>query len=373
MIPRFEQPTESRFYQRLESGFKQDAQFRDQDSNARISALVASVTAVTNQADHILSQIVRTLPQYTLHNKRHILNVLALMDALTPDEVLNKLTPLECALCILAAYVHDLGMALPEVERVKLTGLDDGSRERLHFERFKSERFGAELRQIQKWRQDGRHDQAHIVDGHILGEYVRSTHADRRADRINAWLDNLKQVTAKSALFKYGNHDFQTDLKLIAASHNQDARWLRSELTRNLPPDAFLRPFARGERSSAVFPSLLLRLADLMDFDASRAPDILFRHAGVTNTISVGEWAKHLAIDGWDLNIHGQPPTLQYSVQLCPDPATEKTIKEYLRWIDLEIRSVREELDWHNKAISTPHKERFRIHLPLQGHRTMKC
>ena len=38
------------------------------------------------------------MPQYTLHEERHFLNVLGIMDALVPDEVMNQLTPLECAL-----------------------------------------------------------------------------------------------------------------------------------------------------------------------------------------------------------------------------------------------------------------------------------
>ena len=41
---------------------------------------------------------------------------LSLMDWLTPDDTLNHLAPLECALFILAAYTHDLGMALTREE-----------------------------------------------------------------------------------------------------------------------------------------------------------------------------------------------------------------------------------------------------------------
>lgn len=52
------------------------------------------------------------MPQYTLHEERHFLNVLAIMDALVPDTVIASFGPLDCVLPILAAYTHDLGMAL---------------------------------------------------------------------------------------------------------------------------------------------------------------------------------------------------------------------------------------------------------------------
>ena len=37
-----------------------------------------------------------------------------IMEELLPGEALQQLTPLECALCILAAFTHDLGMVMPD-------------------------------------------------------------------------------------------------------------------------------------------------------------------------------------------------------------------------------------------------------------------
>ena len=73
------------------------------------------------QSGFILNQIVRYLPQYTLHNERHILNVLSLMfDWLSSRRYAESFGTSGMHLCILAAYVHDLGMALSDEEYGKL-------------------------------------------------------------------------------------------------------------------------------------------------------------------------------------------------------------------------------------------------------------
>ena len=96
----------------------------------------------------ISARICRYLPHYTLHDERHVLNVLAIMDALVPDELMERLTPLECGLCILAAYTHDLGMALSHDEWLRISGETD-TPERRRFLRHR-EGFTRELEQIER-------------------------------------------------------------------------------------------------------------------------------------------------------------------------------------------------------------------------------
>lgn len=56
-------------------------------------------------------------PQYTLHDDTHLLRVTELMGRLLPDDVLNGvLNPVEIALLILSAYLHDQGMVLDDNE-----------------------------------------------------------------------------------------------------------------------------------------------------------------------------------------------------------------------------------------------------------------
>jgi hypothetical protein len=137
---------ESRFWERLDG-------YPDGDETA-IDQLKSSVSQVADQASYIGELIWRYLPQYTLHGKTHNLNVLAIMDRLTPDEVMRKLTPLECALCIMAAYTHDLGMALTEEEHHKILDEAGDTPERQSFLRYRDS-FGEELRQVDRWRERG--------------------------------------------------------------------------------------------------------------------------------------------------------------------------------------------------------------------------
>src|SRR5208282_38660 len=183
---RFENLEESRFWKRLKSLEKKD---KDRESKTRIRGLVSSVEEVANQSEFILNQIVRYLPQYTLHDKRHILNVLSLMDWLTPPDVMKQLAPLECALCILAAYVHDLGMALSDEEYGKLD--DPANPKGEHYRRF-HDRYLEEHRQIQRLMRTGN--------------------------------------PADAKRFYCGNYPYQFDLALIGLSHNMPAGWLRERL-----------------------------------------------------------------------------------------------------------------------------------------------
>ena len=146
MVRRLTSYDQSRFWKRL-TALENDPDF--QGDKTDLATLRGNVRRVADQSEYILRQIVRFLPQYTLHDRDHILNVLGLMDALTPDEVMNRLGPLECALCILAAYTHDLGMALTAEQYRAITDPESPSVQRQHYLRFR-DGFGEEVRQIER-------------------------------------------------------------------------------------------------------------------------------------------------------------------------------------------------------------------------------
>jgi hypothetical protein len=130
LVQVLQQFDESRFWQRLDA---LSVATTSPIAKETIDHLKASVRKVANRAAWINSQVCRDMPQYTLHEERHFLNVLGIMDALVPDAILNHMTPLECALPILTAYTHDLGMALSEVEQDKL--FDESTEAGKHFAR----------------------------------------------------------------------------------------------------------------------------------------------------------------------------------------------------------------------------------------------
>jgi hypothetical protein len=170
-VPRFESFEESRFWKRLDKSFEEDPNYRDEDSKARIRHLSSSVDQVAKNSKTVLDRIVKYLPQYTLHNERHILNVLSLMDWLTPNDTLTHLAPLECALFILAAYTHDLGMALTCEEYHILTTPEGSSSEREAFVRFR-DRYSDEIRRIERWKQSAP-KVADLHEWHILSTFLK--------------------------------------------------------------------------------------------------------------------------------------------------------------------------------------------------------
>ncbi len=96
---------EAKLWKRLNSGA--DAEQKNLANNVQKAAREAAI---------LLDQIVTYMPLYTLHSERHSLNVIAWMERLLGPEGIKELSPLELSLCILAAYVHDLGMTLTREE-----------------------------------------------------------------------------------------------------------------------------------------------------------------------------------------------------------------------------------------------------------------
>ena len=68
---------ESAFWRRLDELSKSD----NVDRNA-VDHLKSSVRKVADRAKWISTQVCRYMPQYTLHEERHFLNVLAIMEVL---------------------------------------------------------------------------------------------------------------------------------------------------------------------------------------------------------------------------------------------------------------------------------------------------
>ena len=347
---------ESKLFDQLNKAETNDATARHQ--------LAGNVRWVVDHAQIISDQIVHRLPQYTLHNGTHLFNVLSIMEELLPEETLRALTPLECALCILAAFTHDLGMVMLDKDVKKYqetTGTPENQEWRRHCDAYPEEQ-----RQIERWKkirdsEPVRASEASrrisYLEGHLLAEFIRKRHADK-IDPILHWLTRLEEEAKNQTLFHYGHFDFKRYLAQIGVSHGQRVSWLRETLVGSDKPDRFCR-LAGGERVNVAFPGLLVRLADIMDFDASRAPGILYKHFGIENAVSILEWNKHMAITGWSFD----DDTLTYEADACEHPIYEKSIHDFVNVIDREIQSVKEELNWQRRFLSSK-GDHYQICLP---------
>lgn len=317
------------------------------------SEVIALVESTTSYAFQRTKTILRHMGEFTLHDGDHLFRVLNLMERLLPEEVIKKLTSPELLLLIISAFFHDIGMAPdeqevliwkklwdvnPEIENEEQSAFDD-------FKRFYSSRPDDEKR-LTELIEKGQNNQADTVKSYLVSEYIRQTHADRARDIIEKdWTDKIK----------FRDTDLTVELAQICYSHNEDPLSLL-DLDKNL---------LCGSGIYACLPliGIILRLADILDFDGKRTPSILFSHLYVRNPISVNEWNKHRAVEAWEINSE----LIQFSAK-CSHPVIEASIHEFCTMID-------HELSLSNNIISTLNdfhlaKDReLHIKLPLKVNR----
>jgi hypothetical protein len=183
-----------------------------------VRGLAASVQSAAIESAHLLSTVVVDMPLYTLHNERHILNVIGWMEHLLGHGGIEGLSMLECAVSILAAYTHDLGMTLGKEERDALPRDPD-------YLRFR-ERYGDERHLIDALRRNAKNYRADLIENHLRTEYLKMTHADLFTKRLGR---RLRLVMPHCV---YQGLDYLRHLELVAVSHNQPVEWLRLQSER---------------------------------------------------------------------------------------------------------------------------------------------
>ncbi len=159
-------------------------------------------------------------------------------------------------------------------------------------------------------------------------------------------------------MFCYGGFNFKRYLAQIGVSHGQRVSWLWETLVQGSKEDSFCK-HENNEQVNLAFPGLLVRLADIMDFDASRAPTILYRHFGIENAVSILEWNKHMAITGWLLSDN----KLTYEANACQHPVYEKAIRDFVSAIKREVESIYDQLIWQ-RAKMLGRGEHYQLRLP---------
>lgn len=188
------------------------------------------VRAVVEGAAALSGQVVRDMPFYTDHGPRHLRNVLHVMERLVTEEGIQELQPIGCALCIVAAYIHDLGMVLSAEERTELErirrgqepGTDFGRKYRSH------EDSHAELiRERNRLLKAGDASDAKCIADHLLAEFLRRRHAEESPE-TGAIARELKKLLGYSELM-HADLDWFPSAVAIAASHGKAPGWLREK------------------------------------------------------------------------------------------------------------------------------------------------
>ena len=266
--------------------------------------------------------IIKHMGEFTLHDSDHLFRVLNLMERLLSKETIEQLSIPELMLLILSAFFHDIGMAPDEKEVITwkkvwdlLPNLEDDELESFKkFKRFYSARPEQE-EIIKRLIEQGEHTKADTIKAYLITEFIRQTHAERVREIIDKDWDNK---------IKFRDTDLTVEFANICHSHNEDTLKLLD----------FDKKYPCGTNTYACLPliGVILRLSDILDFDAKRTPTILYSHLYVRNPVSIKEWNKHRTIENWEINSE----LIQFSAK-CTHPAIEASIHEFCDLIDHEL------------------------------------
>ncbi|WP_197084421.1 hypothetical protein, partial [Rossellomorea marisflavi] len=225
------------------------------------------------------------------------------MEKLIPD--LDKINEFEVILLCYAALLHDIGMAASEEE---INSIKD------HSLSYGEIDYEAVLKKF-----NGEHIEA-------TQEYIRKVHAIRSAEFIR------KELKGYLYMPSMPNTTFEDQLSIICQSHTEDIGWIN----KNLKMKSQKAEYEFNPR----FCSLVLRLADILDFDSQRTPPSLLKSVSPEG-ISKDEWEQHFSIENVNKIKNGD-----YGFKLielhgrCDNPSIHRKILSYIDWINNELENA---------------------------------
>lgn len=312
--------------------------------------VIALVHESVSYAIQRTKTVISHMGEFTLHDGDHLFRVLHLMEKLTGEQLIKNLSAPELLLLILTAFFHDIGMAPDEKEVITWKKVwdtqpelfDDGERKTFEgFQRFYSAR-PDEQTTIDKLAAEGKTVLSDTIKSYLITEYIRQSHADRARDIIDKdW----------SGKITFRDSDLTVEFAQLCFSHNEDALKLM-DMDKN---------YLCGENIYACIPliGIILRLADILDFDAKRTPPVLFSHLYVRNPISVKEWQKHRSVEAWNIN----QEIIEFSA-ICSHPAIQSAVNQFCDDIDKEL-SISNSLLTHLNDLSKNKERGLILKLPV--------
>ena len=276
------------------------------------AGLIEAVRQVCDEGEALAGTINQFFPNFTLHNEKHIQNVCNWMVKLLGKEK-RKASIRELAMLVMAACCHDIGMAVNNEQKESLRKLAISEVDR-SWQQF----FEKHPKLYLEFKSSGN------VSDEMLRSYVRENHPSRVAEQLKNWSPEL---TSELLL--------KNDLLELCKSHGFDLSTIDSS-SRVVDPDLDLTLCA-----------ILLRLADILDYDASRAPKRLLEFKGLNNPVteedktSTNEWIKN-----GSGSFHLKDGALLYSAEFT-SPGIEHDINGYLDWVDEELKACRGYLSRH--------------------------
>ena len=290
--------------------------------------LSSLVLKVIGDVAPLLERVPENMPEFTLHDPEHGAKVAENMGKIIPEEVLQELNVMELTLLLLSAYMHDIGMTCSRDEKLQIIG---------HSEEF-IVLFRSDIDKLKKfeyYKNAGDHRSATFMEDQVFTEYLRQNHVRRSAHFIR------EKLSSGNLELSYKNIPFYDLLISVCDAHGEPVSALRNS-------DRWPRNTLRGESVINVqYLGLVLRLADLLDFDAERTPKMIYEFVNPQNPVSIIEWKKHRSIIGHRIT----SKTVRFESR-CSSPEVERALKQFIYWMEEERGETIALLRWYTDDIS---------------------
>ncbi|MDT4328452.1 HD domain-containing protein [Methylomonas sp. MED-D] len=318
------------------------------DKNSK--SLIEIIPTICEDAADRMKAMPTASPQYTLHDESHFLRVVEIM-AMVLGETVDELNSIELCLLILTAYYHDQGMVMTEVEYRKLSSDPKFLlfRENWYVDYPNQKEIQEQLQNTEITNDENTRLAGLLseLEAAMLTDYLRETHAKRSYDYV------IDTFSIDNRLEIYGIN-LSSILAKLCESHYSHTHTLT-------PANGYLYDQQIGlTKINEPFIAIVLRLADILDFDADRTPDVLFRTIHFSSGISLREWEKHRVITGWEINENMVRYTAEYA-----HPAYQAAAFKFMDWVDKELSECQ------NLCRSFPAEfQRYKLPLPSSTDRS---
>lgn len=280
------------------------AKSEDRRSPLDPKELQGMLARAARELGDVLNRACTNFEDYTLHDVGHAVRIVELAARLLGPEQVAKLNSIELALLILAAYGHDIGMAVARGKREELEG-STGYKDYL-------------LRHEEAWleaeaaTQSGNRQLGDFRASQLFQDFLRSQHHVLSAELVEGQLAELFVVEGKT---------LARPLALLCRSHGESVAAITKLQA---------LPFAGAFEVDLQFLACVLRLADYLDLDSARAPRTLFQLLEPGNERSRREWRKHQAS-----NFFVSPQEIRFAATF-QDFFEEKALRDTIHGIDVE-------------------------------------
>lgn len=360
------------------------------DTDELAKSLSVAAKKLVNEVTSHQKRVIKIMPEYDLHDEEHLSKVEEIMALYIGKENLNEFSYIDLFLLVMAAWLHDCGMA-PSDWELKALSLTEGTdcfsldansacndlktpfkfSEATRFiedkkknlyssftkdvsewlfspktERELIESLASELKDYQEFRNGYAMrvnevrsvEEFRLLNNEIKTDYIRKTHhirAERYVKNLEGYICSVTGKAWSKRLVK--------DLSKICRSHGESLQYATS-----LDTDV---QYTAGIHANPQFVAMMLRLSDIVQFSENRAPIVLRNAMKFESDFSYQQWTMksglNYAIDNGEVS---------YSI-FCESPMVYYRLQDYLDWVDDEIRNFNMVKDDWDKQYRIPLKK----------------